>query len=335
MTQHPAERKVNFFIVGEPKSGTTALAQFLSEHPQVGFSHPKEPDYFATDIRAECDAFHSGKHPYFPIRTPEQYLHGFAHCGNKPIWGEGSTLYLNSKEAAANIRAYNPDARIIIMLRNPVDFMHSLHMQMVNISTEDEPDFETALAKEPARRAGRELHGGTRCPSDLFYAERAHYTPQIERFLEIFPREQVLLLIAEEFQRDNAGVYKQVLEFIGADADFRPAEFRRVYESRAPRSRRLHRQLNNIKLKTTMLRLVGPDGYEKLKAAGSKLMLREQARKALDPDLRQQLLHTYQPEVRRLAQLIRRPDLPELWGYDTGYREDSVARTAVGSYTRG
>lgn len=317
MNQQPHSKRVDFFIVGEPKSGTTALAQFLSDHPQIGFSRPKEPDYFATDIREECDAFHNGKHPYFIIRTSKQYQRCFDHCQDKPLWGEGSTLYLNSKQAAANIHEYNPEARIIIMLRNPIDFMYSLHMQMVNISTENEADFAAALAKEAERRRGQALSRSTRAPSDLFYNERAHYTAQIQRYLDVFPREQILMLIAEEFQRDNAGIYKQVLKFIGADDSFRPEEFRRVYESKAPRSPLLHRTLNNMHLKNTVLRLTGPEGYERLKQTGAKFLLREQSRQPLDPSLRQQLVKTYRPEIRRLAGLLNRPDLPAVWGYDT------------------
>jgi hypothetical protein len=308
-------KRVDFFIVGEPKSGTTALAQFLGEHPEIGVSDPKEPDYFATDKQAECDAYHHGKHPYFPVRTEEQYAAGFAKLADKRLWGEGSTLYVSSTEAPKNIARHNPDAKIIIMLRNPVDFVNSLHQHLVGIATEDEPDLLKALAKEPARRAGRELAKRTRCPSDLFYRQRAEYSTQIKRYQTVFPDKQILILTAEEFRADNAAVYKQVLAFLGADPTWRPAEFGRVNESRAPRFKALHQVMNSLILKRAINRLFGPQGYEKIKQNVARVLLKQQSVAELDAATRQELKRSFQPEVEATAKLLKRPDLLKLWGY--------------------
>ena len=101
------------------------------------------------------------------------------------------------------------------MLREPVSFMHSLHTQFVNETTEDEPDFARALDLEAERRAGRSIPARVRCPSFLFYRERARYAAQLERYLAVFPREQILVLVFEEFREDNEGHYRRVLEFLG------------------------------------------------------------------------------------------------------------------------
>ena len=194
---------IDFAIVGEPKSGTTALAEFLSGHPEICMSVPKEPAYFATDLMGESDRFH-GAPMWFEFRTEEDYAATFAACRDGQLRGDGSTAYLHSREAAANIHRANPDARIVVMLREPVSFMQALHAQFVNETTEDEPDFARALAKEPARRAGREIPPRVRCPSFLHYRERARYAPQLERFFAVFPRKQVLVLVFEEFRADNA-----------------------------------------------------------------------------------------------------------------------------------
>ena len=96
----------DFAIVGEPKSGTTALADFLGGHPGICMSVPKETAYFATDLREESDRFH-GRPAYFEFRTEEDYETAFAHCEGG-LRGDGSTAYLHSREAAANLHEANP-----------------------------------------------------------------------------------------------------------------------------------------------------------------------------------------------------------------------------------
>ncbi len=104
------------------------------------------------------------------------------------------------------------------MLREPVSFMHALHAQFVNETTEDEPDFARALAKEPARRAGREIPPRVRCPSFLHYRERARYAPQLERYFAAFPREAGARARLRGVPRGQRGAGTgSVLEFLGVD----------------------------------------------------------------------------------------------------------------------
>ena len=110
-------KKPNFFIIGAPKCGTTSLANWLAEHPRVFFSDTKEPHFFCTD-------------GYTGVKTLKQYEKLFEDA--KPhhlAVGEGSTHYLFSKVAVPNILVYNPDARFIVCLRNPVDMAPSLHSE--------------------------------------------------------------------------------------------------------------------------------------------------------------------------------------------------------------
>ena len=302
---------VDFFIVGEPKSGTTALAAFLGEHPGLFMATPKEPDYFATDLRAESDAFH-GRPVYFRIRTNREYHDLFRPARPGQLLGEASTCYLYSHVAAENIRAYNPDAKIIVMLRNPAEFLPSLHMQFVNETTETEPDLAAALAKEPARRAGRELPPHVRTPSYLYYSERVRYAEHLRRFLDCFPPGQVLVLVAEDFQRDNAGVYRQVLRFLGVDDDFTPS-FRAVHGSRSPRFPRLNVMVNEPVLKSGVQRALGARTYTRLQMHVSKVLFRDEPRHAVTDDLRSQLRERGRVEAERVGRLLDR-DLVTRWG---------------------
>ena len=304
--------------MGEPKSGTTALAQFLGEHPRIGISTPKEPHYFCTDLQAESDTFHGPHNHHFPIRTLQQYLKCFAPVASKPVWGEGSTHYMSSTTAAANIFDHNPEARIIVMFRNPVDFIHSLHMQYVNNGSENEPDFEQALALEPTRKRGEHLPGGVRVPSHLYYSERIKYAEQLQRFLKVFPQDHVKVVIMEEFNKDNHDTYVEVLDFLNEYLPPTLPDFKVVHGSKTPRSPRLHRALNHPTLKYGVLKVVGANRYDTIKDAAARVMLKKQSRVTMDAALRARLMQEYEPEVRKLAKLLKRPDLPALWGYPDG-----------------
>jgi Sulfotransferase domain len=303
---------VDFAIVGAAKSGTTALAEFLRGHPGICMSVPKEPAYFAIDLREESDRFH-GAPRYFEFRTEEDYAAVFTHCRPGALRGDASTAYLHSHAAAANLYKANPDVKIVVLLREPVSFMHSLHTQFVNETTEDEPEFARALEKEAERRAGRSVPARVRCPSFLFYRERARYAEHLQRYLAVFPREQILVLAFEEFQADNEGHFRRVLEFLGADASYAPP-FREVHGSNAPRSRRLNRALNTPALKRTLFRTLGPRRYDALRKSVARVTMRREARPGIPPELERDLRLELAPEVDRVSALVGR-DLRTLWGY--------------------
>lgn len=232
----------NFFIVGAPKSGTTALYHFLRQHPQIFMPAAKEPHFFG------CAA-----EPETPSRTLEEYLRLFQAGTGKPCVGEASVYYLYSKQAARNIHAFNPDARIIMMLRNPVAMIPSLHHQRVYSDNERLFDLDDALAAEgPRRRGEMRIPRKTNNPHALFYRDIGRYAAQVRRYLEVFPREQVHIILFDDFVADLGGTYRATLEFLGVDQEFVP-KFERVNDSRAVRSpfvrRWVERPLNKGRLR--------------------------------------------------------------------------------------
>ena len=303
---------IDFAIVGQPKSGTTALATFLGQHPQICMSLPKEPHYFATDLIEESEAFYGTK-KYFEITTEPDYAACFMHCRPGQLRGDASTQYLLSKAAASNIRAVNPDAKIIVMLREPVSFMHSLHREHLNQTLEDEPDFARALEKESLRRAGECIPLRARCPSYLFYRERATYSSQLARYYSVFPRENLLVMTMEEFRQDNERHYRCALDLLGVDPQYVPS-FGVVNVSKAPRSRRLNHALNTPALKHMLFRALGPPRYIALRDRVARLVLKEQPRPGLSPVLERELRDEFGSEVERVSGLVGR-DLRSVWGY--------------------
>ena len=127
-----------FFIVGAPKTGTSAMWRYLMDHPDVFMSAKKEPHYYATDI---VDPI---------VRDPslgiDWYLSLFRDAGDAKVVGEASIFYLFSKAAIPALRDAYPDAKILVMVRNPVDLIHSFHSQLLYSGQETEKSFERAWA---------------------------------------------------------------------------------------------------------------------------------------------------------------------------------------------
>src|SRR2546430_2774457 len=169
-----AIRKPDFFIVGAPKAGTTALYSYLKQHPELFMCNPKEPQFFARDI---CG--HQRK-----VTTLLEYLRHFEDTHGVAV-GEASTCYLGSPGAAQEIRAFCGKARIIIMLRNPIDVMYAEHSERLFDGTEHITSFPLALDSKEDRiwRCGKFC--GERVIR-LEYRELVKSSEQVKRFIDVF-----------------------------------------------------------------------------------------------------------------------------------------------------
>lgn len=201
--------KPSFFIVGAPKCGTTALYAYLKQHPQV-FMPAKELYYFGSDFTFQ-----------YPRAQLSYYLSLFKPATPGQLCGEASVWYLYSKNAAKEIKQFNPDAKIIIMLRNPIQMLYSLHSQQVYEGNENIPVFEQALLAEPLRRQGKLIPPLIGCPYEgLYYSDVANYAPQVARYIAEFGADNVLIIIYDDFAANAAHVYEQTLHFLGIDPTF-------------------------------------------------------------------------------------------------------------------
>jgi GrpB-like predicted nucleotidyltransferase (UPF0157 family) len=209
-------RKPDFFLSGAPRCGTTSMYTYLKQHPEIWVSIVKEPHFFGSDLTPLPGG----------IREEDLYLSLFAGAGDRPRAGEGSVYYLLSEKAPFEIHAYAPEARILLLLRDPVQMAWSLYRLYSRTGNEDLPTFEEALAAEPERRrtyqqTGR-LPSGAYFPEGLLYTDVGRYAAKVERFFEVFGRDRVLCLLFDDFVRDTAAVYRQTLEFLGVDPEFQP-----------------------------------------------------------------------------------------------------------------
>ena len=198
------KKKPNFFIVGAPKCGTTALSEYLKEHPNVFISTTKEPHYFASDM-----VYHR------TIENGDDYLTLFKETTEEHIAvGEASVWYLYSEKAIQNIYSFNENAKIIIMLRKPVDMVYSMHSQQIQSIGEDILDFEKAWDMEDERKQGRSIPKHILHIPNLYYSEIAKYNTQLNNLYKFFPKKQVKIILFDDFKKDTKKIYNEVLKFL-------------------------------------------------------------------------------------------------------------------------
>ncbi len=200
-------KQPSFFIVGAPKCGTTAICRYLEKHPQLFIPPKKELYYFDSDLRSQPN-----------IESLEKYL-SFFELGNGKICGEGSTSYLRSQEAPKAIYDFNPDAKIIIMLREPVSLLYSFHSQRLYDGNEVIQDFQQALEAELDKN--REVTLRKYQNRRLFnYRNVVKLSEQIERYFNTFSQNQVLTIFYEDFSKNTSKVFQEILNFLEVQPDF-------------------------------------------------------------------------------------------------------------------
>jgi hypothetical protein len=288
--------KPNLFIVGAPKAATTALNDWLAEHPEV-FMCPKEVHYFGRDLLIRSHR-----------PTAEEYAALFRNAGSKRVIGDASVSYLYSRSAPAEIHAYAPEAKIIAAVRNPVDLLYSHHRQMLLFSNENIEDFEEALAAEEERKRGERIPKTCNSVHDLFYRDIVGFSEQLERYFEIFGRGSVHVIVFDDLARDPANTYREVLRFLGVDESYQP-EFRVVNPSSRPRSRTVSGALHQPPTALRKLARTALPSRRLRIAVSNRLFSLNRAVEPpppLDPRLRRRLENEFAPEVARLGVLIGR-----------------------------
>ena len=204
--------KPNFFIVGAPKCGTTSLHEYLQRHPDVFMPFFKEPHFFGSDLVGSRFRQFRGK--------PDRYLKLFRDALGEKRIGESSPWYLASGRAAEEIHGYDPAAKIIIMLRNPIDMMYSMWSQFRYSGNEQIESFEEALAAEADRRARRRIRRAAHCITGLYYREMARFAEQVPRYFDRFGRENVLVIIFDDFRADTPVTFRAVVDFLEVDSNY-------------------------------------------------------------------------------------------------------------------
>ena len=285
----------NLFIVGAPRCGTTSMHSYMNQHPEIFMSQVKEIHHFGQDVA-------NG------LRVPWEYLSHFSDWKDEKYAGEASVFYLYSQTAATELKAFNPSARIIIMLRNPVDFLYSYHRRICTFAFEDITDFETAIEAESDRRTGKRIPKNAReqgSDSLLFYRKIATFSEQVQRYFDAFGRDQVKVILLDDLKVDTASVYRDTMCFLGVDPDFEP-DFSKINDNRFPRSMSLMRFLMYT-VRFTGGKSLHARAYKKLIFQPLRRWnMKIDERPPMSPSLRRKLQSEFAPEVEKLSELLGR-----------------------------
>ncbi len=288
--------KPNLFIIGAPKCGTTALAAYLSDHPNIFVCPIKEPFFFDRDL---LKLYQMPEGTYGDLfRDADPAVHRVA--------AEGSTSYLISSVAVPEILKFNPEAKFIVMLRNPLEMLPSYHSQQVFAGRETITDFAAAWRLEESRKQGKNLPFRCLDPKKLFYSEWGKLGDQVERLFSRVPREKVKVILNEELAANARKVYAEVLEFIGVPSDDR-RDFPKVNENKKviwpglqAFSKILGTYVHNLKSKLGITRRFGL--LMRLRNFNWKVKKRD----PVPEELRRELRDFYRDDVRKLSGLLGR-----------------------------
>lgn len=287
----------NFFIVGAPKCGTTAMYSYLQQHPDIFMPQRKEPHFFGTGtIRLPVD-----------ITDHNEYLQLFAGATTERRIGEATVWYLFSQTAAQDIHAFNPDAKIIIMLRNPVEMVYALYHQVLYAGGETIRPFEAALDAVEDRRQGQRIPIIARRWHTLCYTDIARFSEQVERYVTVFGRDQVHVIIFDDFKTDPAREFRRTLRFLDVDPDFE-IPHQRVNPSKRVRFYPLHFAYSYL-AKLGMLYLPRPAWhlFDRSVIRPLRALNSYQAPRPQMPDhVRDRLRAEFAPDVQRLSDLLER-----------------------------
>ena len=305
-------RKPNLFLIGGAKCGTTSMASYLAGHPQIFWSDPKELWYFCR--------------PDFPHKSEDQvtldgYLEHFSGSDSSHRYlAEGSVSYLYAEGAVQRIVEFNPMAKFIVMLRNPLEAVVSLHRQMLLNMQESEADFEKAWHLQAQRSLGKNLPMKCENPKYLMYRDWCLWGEQLQRVYRVAGPERVCVLLFDDFKRNPSGEYERVLSFLGLESDSR-ADFPVENRGQSYRNQKLINAVDaflvagarikrKLKLSSSMNLLTR--SLRKMKRA----QLTEMGRVDLSVALKDELKEAFASDIALLSGLIGR-DLTDWLDSDT------------------
>lgn len=296
----------NLFIVGAAKCGTTSLYEYLRAHPQVFFPDMKEPNFFLTQAPLPKDARRLA--PLHCIGQPQKYLGLYRNGGGYPVRGDASVAYLWDENAPRLIQESCPRARIVIMLRDPVVRAHSHYLMHLRNGAESEPSFLAALRKDMARKYTSVWEGGG-------YMEFGLFHDQVRRYLRVFGKEQVLILLLDELAKSPRETMARVTRYL--DIDPMPVGWDKVLGSEhnqytMPRMPFLYLQTKRL-VDAEMRRKFLPSSLRKW--LRTSFILYNNQKPPLDNESRRILEGIYDPDIDRLEKLLGRglPELRKSW----------------------
>lgn len=292
----PRPRLPNLFIIGGPKCGTTALSYYLAQHSHIYMSEMagvKEPGYFSSDLIMPPS--------WNRISTWPEYVALFKNApADVDYIGEASTNYLFSKRAVPEILRTCPDSRFIVMLRNPIELVQSLHNQRMKKGL-DIPNFERAWRLQSKRQRGLALPYGLTNGEILQYGRIGKLGIQMARLRQLVPKDRVHVIVYDDFASRSENCYLELLNWLHLPADGRMA-FPKLNSSVRYRWPIVEEVLRNLAFMRRRMRLGGRLGIN----AWIENLNRAAGRQKISAILQQELQDYFRADISLLSRTVGR-----------------------------
>ncbi len=284
----------NFLIIGAAKAGTTALHEYLQQHPQIYLTPNKETNFFAfegEDLNFKGPGDELLKD--FSITDLDTYQAEFAGVTKELAIGEACPAYLYHPQAAVRIKQYIPDARLIVILRNPVTRAYANFLHTVRDDRETHRDFALALQDE-----------ATRIDSNWewfwHYIQLGYYGKQLQHYYEIFAPSQIKVYLYEDLRENAIALLQDIFRWLEVDDTFVPDMALRPNKSGMPKNKLLHQILTKPNPLKTRLKPLFPAKIRQ------KIQHQNLNTPQISQEVRQQLLDLYRPDILQCQDLINR-----------------------------
>ena len=290
----------NFLMIGAPKSGTSSIYNYLQQHPQIYMSPEKEPHFFTLE-NEKIDFQGPGDEGRFDnaVTQLEDYLKLFDGVSEEIAIGEASTTYLSSVKAPERINHYIPNAKLIAVLRNPIDAAYASFLHLVRDGDEPLIDFALALQAEE-QRISQNWEG------IWHYTKRGLYSVQLKRYFDVFKPEQIKVYLYEDFKSNPVKILQNIFVFLGVEHTFTPDMSSKYNVSGMPKYPVLNKfMVKPNALKSTINTLL-PQEFRGYLAHQLKNWNFNQFQKPQMPvEVREKLSREYREDILQLQDLIQ------------------------------
>lgn len=312
--------KPSFFVVGLPKTGTTTLYHVLKQHPDIFIPGKKELNHFNKDMANEI-LEHKKDIPLNYTIDKNKYLEYYTKAKYGHIKVDISPQYSLSKVAAKEIYQFNPNAKILIIFREPVSYLYSAHSENLFGLYEDEKDFKTAINLSKDRKKGKFIPKGALRPGLLFYEDFIKYKEILKQFTDVFPNNQVLVMLYDELLADYNKALSKILLFMGLDGNY-DFNIEKHNTRKTYRSKFLRKMGKSKKLWLLLNKSLPKPLFNFSKKIYYKILIKKASKEPLDQKTQETLKNRYKPGVIEFEKFVHdnniisnEVSLVKLWGY--------------------
>ena len=277
----------NFIIIGAPKAGTTSLYHYIAEHPNIFMSEPKEVNYFSgTDISKQ-NLFYAD----FKVNTLDEYEGLFSSADVGQVKGEASVSYLFYPKVPQRIFELIPSCKVIAVLRNPIERGYSHYLMDYKLGLVDLPYEDIVFKRGDHKKLGLYYQQ---------YVELGLYAQQLEKYFDIFPKEQIKIYTQEELKIDTEAVINNLFEFLNVKKiDLVESKVKHNQFS-LPKNIIIHKLYSAVWLRKTLSVMLPYSFREHVK----KILFKKGSKPELSMAARSKLLEIYTPDILKLNKMI-------------------------------